>query len=142
MEEFKKNWMSQLIKGLESEKNFTILHDCGGNCAEQSGMLDEIKTFKSSQEISDNQSLVELLKESPFKDHKIEENKDAVQLTYNFTSCVCPIMSQMVNPHACQCTVGFLNKSLEALTGKSFTIEIVDSYIKNNLPCSFQIYMD
>ena len=142
MEEFKKNWLNQLIGGLESEKNFTVLHDCGGMCAKWSGMLDEIKKFKSDQEISDNQSLVGLLKESPFKDHKIETNGDAVQLTYNFESCVCPIMNQLENPHACQCTVGFLSKSLETLTGKSFSIEIMDSYLKNNLLCSFQIHMD
>lgn len=111
-------------------------------CAKWSGMLDEIKKFKLNQEISDNQSLVELLKESPFKDHKIEVNGNAVQLTYNFESCVCPIMNQLENPHVCQCTVGFLSNSLETLTGKSFSIEIMDSYLKNNLLCSFQIYID
>lgn len=140
MEQFTKLWISNLVENLKTEEHFKILEACGRNCSKASGMLSEIEKSRPNL-VRSNKELYEVLIESPFKEHRLKLQSDHVSLTYAFDNCVCPIMTgaEIKDPFACQCTLGFLRNCLELYTEKELELELVDSYIKNDLPCRFKI---
>lgn len=81
------------------------------------------------------------MNKSPFKDNHLELNEGFISMTYDLGACVCPVMkaSETKNPHACQCTVGFIKGCFEKMIDQKVSVTMVSSYIKNNQPCQFEV---
>lgn len=140
MEEFIKNWVSELI---DNQSDLNVLKLCGQSCALNSGMIDHINEALKEHPFKHQnmQHLYEYLKTHVSHDHELELKNQAIYLRYNFKSCVCPVMNHhnIQNEKACGCTVGFLQHCLQTVWQQDYSIEILDSFIKNNKPCHFKI---
>lgn len=140
MEQFIKNWVSELIDNQSDTKS---LKSCGHSCAVKSGMIDEIESALKEHPFKDGdlKDLHNYLKAYVFHDHKVSLKDNHIYLTYNFDSCVCPVMKHhnIQNEKACACTAGFIENCLQTVWQQDYSIEILDSFIKNNKPCHFKI---
>lgn len=133
-------WMNHMLETLSEKKDFEVLESCGSQCVTWSGMDKEMEAAKLGK-ADDHKMLAELLLQSPMKNHNIVLEDDYVGMTYNMEACVCPVMKDTNHPMACECTKGFVKRTVGMVSNKELEITIVDSYIRNNKPCSFEIRM-
>lgn len=137
---FNELWINQLLNELEKKDDFSVLESCGAQCVSWSEMDEQIRQSNLSR-ASTCDELYQQLKKSPMNEHNLELHDDHIKMTYTMKTCVCPIMSQVEHPRACECTKGFLKQAVGLLSQTPLEVTIVDSYIRNNKPCSFKIKM-
>lgn len=137
---FNDTWMNHMLDMLEQKNDFKVLESCGSKCVTWSGM-DKLMEAANLGKAYDHKDLAKLLLQSPMKEHHIILEDNYVGMTYNMKACVCPVMKDVSHPHACECTKGFIKQIVGMISHSPLDEIIVDSYIRNNKPCSFQIRM-
>jgi len=142
MKAFINDWMDNLFSELEGNQ-LPVLRANGARCAGASGMLKAIDKHLEEHPYAhkDLETLGNYFQDYVFKDHTIKHMDEGFELTYEFEGCVCPVMKEfeVQQSYACQCTLGFIEACIKRVSGESYQLELIDSYIKNDKPCRFMI---
>ena len=135
-----RNWINAVLKEmseLNGTKGESILEKCGLNCANHSGVLDEVKEVRNKLPPGATiDEIFDIYKHEIYKDSpRLQKKGDTIILEYNKCECQMGIMFEDIDPFLCNCTRGYSKNIFELLFDTSVDATIEKSILKGDDIC-------